>query len=438
MNGFSSLFSGKVLVVIIALIVSSCTTDPDFLGGNLIPDQDKLGLEQDTSFVISAYTKTTDSLFVVSSDNGSPYGAKGVSAATIGYVHNEIFGSTKVSFVTRVSPVSLNHKFGTNPVVDSLVLSLNLKSFYGSKSNPLNVKVYELTDTLKTLKSYDILAPMDGKYIPELLGEKVYMGDSLLSIKLSNSLAQRLITADSATMASNDNFNILFKGLYLTVDDLANKEKSLYNFDISSATKFLTLYYHNDVVPSKDSLSFSYFTGLYEAKFNHIEHDYSKASSELAIKNLNDLQLQDSVFYLQGLGGVYGVLRLDEIQEWIKEMPIVINRAELIIERENSSLLPQDSLLSSVSIYYPVGEGYETIIDATSPYSSTFGGKYSKAKNHFSFNITLHLQRILTADVESNELILTTQYRSTEVGNVILRSGNHRRRIRLALTYTKL
>ena len=437
-NRSSSLLFSKTLVILFTFFITSCTTDPDFLGGDLIPDQDRLGLELDTSFVISAYTKATDSLFVVSSNSASQYGAKGVNSATIGYIYNEIFGSTNVSFVTRVSPISLKHDFGSNPIVDSLVLTLKLKNYYGSKENPLNIKVYELIDTLKYGKTYDIMASMDGRYLPEVLGEKVYFGDSILTIKLKNELAERLINADSAAMASNDNFNTLFKGLYLRADDLTNMDKSLYSFDLSAASKFLTLYYHSDVVPQKDTLSFSYQTGLYEAKFNHIEHDYSKASGDLKIRYINDMQVQDSVFYLQGMGGVFGVLKLDDIQDWIDEMPIVINRAELIIERENSPLLPQDSLLSSISIFYPIEGGYETIVDGTSPYSANFGGKYNKVQNHFSFNITLHLQRILTGDVTSSELILTTQYRSTDVGNVVLRSGNHRRKIRLALTYTKL
>ena len=160
--------------------------------------------------------------------------------------------------------------------------------------------------------------------------------------------------------------------------------------------------------------------------------------SYCGIKFLNDTITQDSVFYLQGFGGVYGKLRLDGLTNWIDSMPVVINRAELIIERENSLLLPEDSILNSIAIYMPIGEGQlSRIVDASS-FSSTFGGTFSQSKNYYSFNITLHLQQLLTGDLTEKWLILEPSNTLSEVNRAILRSGNHRRKIRRALTYTKL
>lgn len=424
-NGYFSLFSGKTLVILLAFFISSCTTDPDFLGGNLIPDKDRLGLELDTSFVISAYTKTSDTLL------SGP-----ISTATLGYVHDDIFGKTKAGFMMQFKMPVLNFSFGEGAVADSLVLTLKLKGYYGDKTNPLVVRAYELTDSLRADSLYNVLGSMDGRYSPEVLGETTYFGDSLLKIKLSGELANRLISLDSVTRSKHTNFVNAFKGLYIKAEDLGLNQKSMYYFDLTNTVNHLSIHYHNT---EKDSLKVGFYNDSYTPRYNHFENDYTLASELRKIKFLNDTLNQDSVFYVQGLGGVYGLLKLEDITNWLDSMPVVINRAELIIERENSVLLPEDSILSSIAIYVPTSSssGVKKIVDYAS-FPATFGGSFVKAKNHYSFNITLHLQQVLTGDVASKELVLESPNIYSEANRVILRSGNHRRKIRLALTYTKL
>ncbi len=423
---YLSLFS-KAIFVLFAISIISCSTEPDFLGENLIPNQDKIGLELDTSFVISAYTIASDTILT-----------RGISKAHLGYIHDEIFGKTKADFLMQMKLPSLNFSFGDSPVADSLILTFKLSRTYGDKTNPLVVKVHELIDSLSYDSLYNVLGSLEGKFKPEILGQTTYYGDSLLKIKLDNELAQRLISLDSVTLSKQTNFVDYFKGLYITVDDLGLNQRSMYSFDLTSNTDFLKLYYHNSEPEDNDSLIFAYYSDVYTPRYNHFQHDYTLASPEKGIKFLNDTITQDSVFYLQGFGGVYGKLRLDGLTNWIDSMPVVINRAELIIERENSLLLPEDSILNSIAIYMPIGEGQlSRIVDASS-FSSTFGGTFSQSKNYYSFNITLHLQQLLTGDLTEKWLILEPSNTLSEVNRAILRSGNHRRKIRLALTYTKL
>ncbi len=420
----SSLLFSKTLVILFAFFITSCTTDPDFLGEDLIPDQDRLGLELDTSFVISAYTKTSDTLL------SSP-----VSTATLGYVHDDVFGKTQASFMMQFKMPVLNFSFGEGAEADSLILTFKLKNYYGDKTNPLVVRAYELTDSLRADSLYNVLAPMDGRYSPEILGETTYYGDSLLKIKLSSELANRFINMDSVTRSSHTNFVNLFKGLYIKAEDLGLNQKSMYYFDLTNTVNHLWIHYHNS---EKDSLKIGFYSDVYTPRYNHFEHDYTLATESRKIKFLNDTLNQDSVFYIQGLGGVYGLLKLEDVSNWLDSMPVVINRAELIIERENNTLLPQDSVLSNIAVYVPFGSsGLKKVVDYSS-FPATFGGTFVSSKNHYTFNITLHLQQLLTGDIESKELILESKNIYSEVNRAILRSGNHRRKIRLALTYTKL
>jgi len=74
----------------LAFSLTSCYNEPGFLGNNLLPDQDIYMVKIDSSFKVSAYTLTKDSLNSFLASEG-----------TLGYLNSEIFGSTKGSFIGR-------------------------------------------------------------------------------------------------------------------------------------------------------------------------------------------------------------------------------------------------------------------------------------------------------------------------------------------------
>ena len=74
---------GKALIILPLLLISiqSCYNDPNFLGNNLIPEEDIYAVKTDTLFEVSAYSIKTDTILATS--------------GYLGYYNSEIFGSTK-------------------------------------------------------------------------------------------------------------------------------------------------------------------------------------------------------------------------------------------------------------------------------------------------------------------------------------------------------
>jgi len=411
--------------MLFSLLFWRCISPPDYLGYDVIPSQDFLKVEVDTSFTLSAYTLVGDTL-----------DARFFTEAIVGSVYDEIFGKSQASFLSSVILPSLNHDFGENPVVDSVFLILNLKESFGDPTIPMKIYVHELTDSLQEDSVYNALAPLSNIYNPEPIGFTNYQGDSQLKVPLSFEWAQKFITADSVTLSNQNNFDSLFYGIYVRTNPFETLNKTVHYFDFTNTSNRIVIYYTKTV--EEDSTTSSYFTMLlntYCKRFNHFEHDYTAASPSLNINYLNDTTIQDSVFYIQGMGGVRGMLKLNDLKSWLDSMPIAINRAQLYIERENHSGMPADTIIDKLTIYHKENDKINLIDDYD--IDAGAGGVYSRINNYYSFNITLHLQHLLNGDLKTDKLYLEPES-YFDANRTVLRSGNHSGKIKLKITYTKL
>jgi hypothetical protein len=161
--------------------------------------------------------------------------------------------------------------------------------------------------------------------------------------------------------------------------------------------------------------------------------NYNLANPSLKINHLNDTTFQDSVFYISGLGGPIGQLRLDDVKKWAEKMPVAINKAELRLEFENA---PVDSLISKILFFTDFnskGLQFDQYYIAKSASS-----KYNKAKKYFSYNISLHLQDLISGRITNNKIYIEPENTGYSPSYAILRSGSHSKRMKLIVTYTKL
>jgi hypothetical protein len=209
----------------------------------------------------------------------------------------------------------------------------------------------------------------------------------------------------------------------------------MYYFDWNSIENQIAIHYTKTVEDSLVKSTYVMLMNTFCTRYIHLEHDYTAANPALKINNLNDSVNQDSVFYVQGLGGVRGMIRLNDLKSWADSMPIAINRAQLIIERESHDAMPPDSLISTLTIYHKNDNKISLIDDYN--LGSGVGGKYVRSKQHYSFNITLHLQKLINGDVEGDVLYLEPES-YLKPNTTVLRSGNHSGKMKLIITYTKL
>jgi hypothetical protein len=413
------------LFLILASSLTSCYNEPGFLGNNLLPDDDIYQVELDSSFKLSAYTLTMDTLNTFGSSEGF-----------IGYICSEEFGSTKASFVGSFlpNPISEEGFGGPTAKADSLFFYLTVSGFSGDTLTPLQLKVHELTNrSLFFNKAINALKPIDGFYNPEPFFTATLQGIKTLKVPLPLDYAQTLM--DSLALSDTSVFLEKFKGFYITVDELDGFGGVCYS--VPTTAMFMTLYYHytdanNDIKTSSKSFFFTY------DKYFQYLHDVSKANPDKRIQHLNDTINQDTVFYIQNIGGVYGKIKLDSLSNWKRKMPIVVHKAQLIISRNSNSETLGDSLINQLAIYYKENGQFQGYIDDQKGTNGiNTNGRYWPYNNSYSIDITYHFNKILQGDFDDNSIYVfpapSSYYQSS-----ILKTSNSSTPIKLIITYSKL
>lgn len=407
-------------------LFTQCYLPSDYLNNDSVPGQERLFVKTDTSFIVSAHTIEYDTAYIIN-----------FGEIVLGSINNNVFGRTKTSFMSELRLSFKDHDFGDSPTVDSIFLFLRINGYYGNKSIPLTVNVYELSDSIQQDSLYSVFSPVTNMIHPTPIGTTTYHGESFLKVPISNEWANKLLLADSATMATQDSFSKYIYGLYVAAEYLNEPGKAMYYFNYTDVRNSLTLWYTKTQADTAVHVKFDYQFTAFTPRNMRIEHDKSTAVPSQAIIGLNDTITQDSVFYLQGLAGTKGVIKLLDIAAWADSMPIIINRAELQIEPETPSFFEQDSTLTPINIFKMYQKKLIPISDLAFA-SSTFGGNYSKSRGYYSFNITNHIQDLLLEDSPDVNIYLESRSRYSRASQTILRSGSNSRRIKLIITYTKL
>lgn len=418
----------KVLSIsfVILSLFTKCYVPSEYLESDLIPEGERLAVKTDTTFILSAHTVSYDDTI----------DTRGFTEIVLGAINSNVFGSVKSSFISQLGLTSANFEFGEGAILDSAVFYLKLKAFYGDKSAPLNVSMYELSESIISDSTYNSYLP---NMYPTPIGTATYQGESKLRIPLTYDFANKLLTADSIHMARQDSFSNYIKGLYITTSSLSSYKKAMYYFNYTDTANYLTLYYRAPNASLElDTLKLKYQFSQSALRNLVFEHEHSTANPTTAILNLNNTTTQDSVFYLQGLGGTKGLIKLEGLSEWASKMPVVINRAELRIEPEQVPFFESDSVFTEINIYKKNSENqYDAITDLLY-YSGTFGGTYIKYKGYYSFNITNHLQEQLQSSAPNLNIYLEPRNRFSRASQTILKTANNSQKIKLIITYTKL
>ncbi|HDP55609.1 MAG TPA: DUF4270 family protein [Bacteroidetes bacterium] len=431
-----NLFSFSLLITL-SLLLWQCVSPPDFLGGDLLPEDDFVKVKTDTSFIVSAYTQRYDTVNTLD-----------FAEAIIGETWDEVFGRTKASFLTQIKLGYLDKFYGTNPSIDSAFLYLKLSDQLGEV--PMFFAVYELSDSLSADSIYNAIDPLgDNVYNTEPIGETPngYTGqDDIIKIPINTSwIFDKLIdpiTEDSTIVESQDNFLKHLYGLYVApTSPLSAYGKGMYYINYPSTDSKMVVYYKNDE-QEVDTISqqYTYVFASSNLRYNHFQHSTEEASSEVAVQfnyNPDEPLVQDSVFYIKGLGLARGVIVLEDVVSWLDSMPIAINRAELRFELEEHENLPDDTLINKLFLYRIVDNERVALTDYLVD-NASFGGSYSKSKKYYSFNITYHLQSLLQEANPDLNIYVEQINAYLRANGAVLRSGNHSSRIKLIITYTKL
>ncbi len=440
-------------------LLYSCKDAPYEVGLDLLPAEDHPVVEQVDTLTLNASTIGPVGIPAYDSIN-FPFGN----------YNDPVFGRTSASVMFELSPASAFMEIDPGFMVDTVTLNIYYTSIYGDTLYQPQFEVYRLTERIdKTLRYYSDYDPI-GKYDFENLAisptEKPDTTNRF-AVRLNPSFGTDLLNTpglnDSMTFINyriDSIFDANFKGLYLK-PTVNNIDTGILNIDyISLIIKFHTatdttliaFYYYpyDNIYADTDSTT---RTILGDRCIKIFDHDYSGSG----IAHLNDNSYQDTVLYLQTLGGTQINLEIPNLEQLKEKIGRVsVNSAELFIP----DLSDSSQYLGKYPFYQLglriVGDGLEYVSDdvittSTSSYVTFMDGRLNPyfwgykfiltayIQNYMNGNITSNKLRIFAGRIDLNPYVYHTNFDPTNYKQVILAgTANTNKKITFKIAYTKL
>ncbi len=442
MKNTSRFIKSILALVMVSLVVFSCKKEVSQIGLDVVGGNPLNVLSMDTA-TIRAYSVIRDS---VRTDKISPN--------LLGYVVDPVFGTTKASLFTQFGLSTATFSFGEQPVLDSVVLSLNYKmtSVYGDSLAPLSFKVYEINEVLNYDSAYYSNQMVD--YLPQVLGEITVLpkpNDSVLidtnsvapylSLRLSDDFGRKLMSYQDTIYDDNTDFLKSFKGLYFEPEYTGGKGNITF-MDLSGIRSKITIYYQN---ATDDSLSYNLYKGTGASSFQNFDHlDYVGADPDFYRQVVEkDTTLGTEKVYLQSLGGVDTYLSFPSLFKLAHAENYAINEAKLVITNVDPLSVfsaplklvlfqKKYSTTDSADIYYYLedmggGDAY-------------YGGNYNSASHQYEFRITHFLQKYIAGKFESDKILMQIMNANYSASRLVAGGSdpltNPESKIKLEVIYT--
>jgi len=400
---------------------------------------------------------------------------------------NAVFKPSYFPFYFPVSKDSLT--------LDSVVLVLSYQGLYGDTTNPIHLKVFEISQTskLKADTVYPVSATMN---TAGLLGEKIIsdprkLADSVkafsenaknqIRIPLNNSFGNKLLKQFDSSNAyfSDDQFESIFRGFSIIPQAGSN---TLLRVALNDTNSKVALYYkYKQRVTGVDTSVITYYrpAGITSGASNNIIRNRAGSQSAQYLNNASNVE--DSLLFLQAGQGNYVRIKTPALLSNISNR--IIHRAELVMEQDadndafyNTFTAP-NLFLAAISthpdsaayrFYIPkdIVMGQGGVVDNL----PVFGGNiiYKNDPNNkriasYSFNISRYIQSIITFKQKVYDLYLfapvadyvyagegniagvypiaTTPFNTASIGRVKLLGGNNaqtNRKMRIRIIYSTL
>lgn len=393
----------RLLLLVFALVVAavSCRKSPNTIGNNLIDGDNYIGVYHTNAMPIVCHS-LLDSI-----------GTKNVNYALLGSMKDPVFGNTQAGFFTQLHLSSTHHKFGTNPVLDSLVLQLYIGKYYGDTTTLQTVHVYKMTDSLSSSAPYYCYSEISTETNDYANGYQYHphpntattiinndtIDRSVIRIPLSQDLGNYIMNLDSSAYFSPDAFKKQFFGLHVITENV-NENGSVCYLNLTNNTySQLQLYYHQADDPSK-SMRYDFYVTTNEVFFNRYIHDYTQGDANFTEQVLNgNAALGQQTVYMQAMGGVKTFIKFPDIEHWadtLENSHVVINDAKLVI--------PADELFADTNIFlapnslFLVGlnqDGSTFVLPDNYEGVTYWGGTYSSKTKSVTFHISEYLADIV-------------------------------------------
>lgn len=395
-----------LFIIVLSIFASgliSCIKSPNKIGAEILPEDSKLKVHKTDTTTVYAYSEVVES---VRSDE--------LIYNYLGSIVDPVFGSTIAGIYTQFSLSSLGHDFGSNPQLDSLILQIAYKGYYGDTNSTLIAHAYELEleEALHWDSAYysnlilphgpdDYLnytfvpKPSDSTSVIDTIAGDTTMFGAVQRFNLSDynpALGNKLLSADTVIMGNTIDFrDSFFNGLYL-ITEPKQQGGVLLRFDLIDSKSGLVLYYKND---EDDSLRYDYTVSSTTPRVSRYENNYFNAAADFKAQTLNgDTLLGSQKFYTQGFAGVKGVIKFPYLREWARRGNIGFNEAKLVFTGYEAE--PDDPPAALLLVKAKEDGTYDLLEDQYEEGANYFDGVYKSSTNEYVFRITNHLQNLIS------------------------------------------
>ncbi len=392
--------------------------ESSFVGLEVQPPSDRFNLRTIEDSDISTSVWKRDSILAIDHPR-----------SLLGVLNDPVFGRMNASFITQIG-VWDQIDFGDLPVFDSLVLYLVVTGSYGRGTEEQEITVWELSEDIDyTASYYSNFDPLPVVYNDEPLARHkigVPAGDTLISFHLTNQRVQdKLLFAPDSSVLSLSAFLRYFKGLYVDVAlDDENARGSVYTINLNHTGSKLSLFYRNENTPDTVETNFRYDFIINEGanRINILSQDYENAvfSDRIGVTDTGD-----SLYYIQGGGGMISRLEFDNLYAWRDSMPVSITSATIYIPVKEDSYNEYFSLPGRVALFEMSEEGMLAGVPDFGLGDAYFGGNFDEEKGAFVMKVTNWFQNYVKGNRERDYLYLSVREGGTNPQRAVLTNSLH-------------
>ncbi len=342
--------------IVLILFVSACTrissTD---IGGGLIPPIDGVTTKDTTFDITTDLFENFDSARIYKLDN-----------QVLGYLNDPLFGKTNASMFFELKPSFFPFVFPVakdSILLDSVVLILSARGFYGDTTQPLTLNVNEISPTANFdyLRNYPanyppnpsidiaptaLVAPttLNLRRIGDSVNNRFENAKNQIRIPLNKSFGQRLINYDSTNAYASDSaMRNYFRGFRITANTTGN---ALLKVNLQDTNTKLALYYNykrrDTANKGRDTIATVFrFNNFGSGLANIVTRD--RAGSQI-VTYLNPNNQPDSLLYLQTTPGTFARLRVNK--GLINLGNNIIHRAEIVVQQVQDATNNLDKVLT--------------------------------------------------------------------------------------------
>ncbi|MEC7863478.1 MAG: DUF4270 family protein [Bacteroidota bacterium] len=395
------------LSLTIGLIAVACT-DPNTIGLEVQPTSDNIIISSANFEGFNSKTESEDSLRTDEALN-----------LILGEISDFEFGVNSGSFYTQVLLTENNTDLGTNPTVDSVVLSYTYSGYYGDLEEFTNLEVYQVyediyKDSIYYSNSFEIA--IGNVYNIDAFNLSDNPETPFLRVKLKNEFGQQILDLGTDILKDNEAFLQEFKGISV----LALAENTMLYLNPDGTNSYLKIYYHNDA-SGIDTLSLDFELGGDAARINLFNP-----------KPLSNLIQELDKIYIQSMAGYkvkISVNNLDSIK-------LLLDRK--VINKVTMSCNVADALQDEYEAHEKLvlvrvnDEGNNVFLsDFTIEGDAYFGGSLDNDK--YEFNITRYFHQLLTNESYTTDLYLLPAGAAVNANRTILNKD-----IKLRIYYSEL